>query len=60
MVIFARNLSISYTFRCEPYEGNLVKMKTLCHIIGIRKKIRVKIGKQRGDKVRVTITEREA
>lgn len=46
------------TFDGEPYEGSLVKMKTPCHIIGIRKDIRAKIGKQPGDKIQVTIQER--
>lgn len=45
------------TFEGEPYEGSLVKMKTPCHIIGIRKEIRAKIGKQAGDKIKVTIKE---
>ncbi|WIV12668.1 DUF1905 domain-containing protein [Proteiniborus sp. MB09-C3] len=47
------------TFDDEPYEGSLVRMKTPCHIIGIRKDIRAKIGKQPGDTIRVTITERK-
>ena len=47
------------TFDGTPYEGSLVKMKTPCHIIGIRKDIREKIGKQPGDTIAVTIKERE-
>ncbi len=47
------------TFDGEPYDGSLVKMKTPCHIIGIRKEIRAKIGKQAGDVIKVTIKERE-
>lgn len=46
------------TFDGEPYEGSLVKMKTPCHIIGIRKEIRAKIGKQPGDTIKVTLKER--
>lgn len=46
------------TFDGEPYEGSLVRMKTPCHIIGIRKDIRKKIGKQPGDIIEVTIKER--
>ncbi len=46
------------TFDGESYEGSLVKMKTPCHIIGVRKEIRQKIGKQPGDTVFVTIKER--
>lgn len=47
------------TFNGEPYEGSLVKMKTPCHIIGIRKDIRKKIDKEPGDVITVTIKERE-
>lgn len=45
-------------FDNEPYDGSLVKMKTPCHIIGIRKDIRSKINKQPGDMVEVVIRER--
>lgn len=47
------------TFDGEPYDGQAVKMKTPCHIIGVRKDIRQKIGKQPGDKLHVTLEERE-
>lgn len=47
------------TFDGEPYDGQVVKMGTPCHIIGIRKDIREKIGKQPGDTVLVTLQERE-
>lgn len=46
------------TFDGEPYEGSLVRMGTPGHIIGIRKDIRAKIGKQAGDIIEVTIKER--
>lgn len=52
------------TFDGEPYEGSIVNMGaknedgSICYIIGIRKDIRAKIGKQPGDQVHVTITER--
>lgn len=46
------------TFDGEPYDGQLVKMGTTCHVIGIRKDIRAKINKKPGDSVRVTIRER--
>lgn len=45
-------------FDGEPYDGSLVRMGTLGHIIGIRKDIREKIGKQPGDSVHVVINER--
>lgn len=46
------------TFDGEPYNGSLVRMKTPCHIIGVRRDIRAKIGKQPGDTVHVTLRER--
>lgn len=48
------------TFDGEPYDGQIVKMGTPCHIIGIRQDIRRKIGKQPGDMVHVTFRERDA
>ena len=52
-------VKVRATFDGEPYDGSLVRMKTPNHIIGIRKDIRAKIGKQPGDKITVTIRERE-
>lgn len=49
---------VTATFDGEKYSGSLVKMGTQCHIIGIRKDIRAKIGKQAGDVIKVTIMER--
>ncbi|MDL2327650.1 DUF1905 domain-containing protein [Ruminococcaceae bacterium OttesenSCG-928-A11] len=46
------------TFDGEPYDGSLVRMGTPNHIIGLRKDIRAKIGKQPGDTVYVTLIER--
>jgi len=57
-------LPVNATFDGEPYSGSIVNMGiknpdgTICYIIGIRKDIRAKIGKQPGDTVRVTIIER--
>lgn len=47
------------SFDGEPYQGSLVRMGTPGHIIGVRKDIRAKIGKQAGDTVKVTIQERK-
>ena len=53
------------TFDGEPYEGSIVNMGvknadgSVCYIIGIRKDIRAKIGKQPGDSVGITIQERD-
>lgn len=51
-------VKVCAAFDGEPYDGSLVRMKTPCHIIGLRKDIRQKIGKQAGDSVHVTIIER--
>ena len=53
------------TFDGEPYDGSIVNMGvknqdgSVCYVIGIRKDIREKIGKQPGDTVQVTIREME-
>ena len=49
------HVKVIATFDGVEYRGSLVKMKTPCHIIGITKAIRERIGKQAGDKVSVTI-----
>lgn len=46
------------TFDGYQYDGSLVRMGTPGHIIGIRKAIRLAIGKQPGDTVHVTLQER--
>ena len=52
-------------FDGEPYNGSIVNMGmknedgSVCYIIGILKDIRKKINKQFGDKIKVTIRERE-
>ncbi|GAA0796187.1 DUF1905 domain-containing protein [Faecalicatena orotica] len=51
-------VKVRATFDGVPYDGSLVRMKTPNHIIGVRKDIRQKIGKQPGDMVHVTICER--
>ena len=58
-------LKVHATFNGEPYDGTIVNMGiknadgSVCYIIGIRKEIRTKIGKQAGDSVFVTIREWE-
>lgn len=49
---------VSALFDGEPYDGQVVRMGTPCHIIGIRKDIRAKIGKEPGDTVHVELWER--
>lgn len=53
------------TFDGVPYDGSVVNMSvknadgSVCYIIGLRKDICAKIGKQSGDSVHVTIQERD-
>lgn len=57
--VFGRGrVPVHATFDGEPYDGSLVRMGTPCHILGLRKEIRKKIGKQPGDTVKVTLQER--
>ena len=54
-------LKVRATFDGEPYDGSIVNMSvknpdgSVCYIIGVRKDIRAKIGKQAGEQVCVTI-----
>ena len=56
-------VKIHATFDGEPYDGSVVNMGvknadgSVCYIIGVRKDIRSRIGKQPGDKVLVTVRE---
>ena len=58
-------VKVRATFDGEIYDGSIVNMgvrnpdNSVCYIIGIRKDIRAKIGKQPGESVCVTIKERE-
>lgn len=57
-------VKVHATFDRAPYDGSIVNMGvkdkdgTIYYIIGLRKDIRAKIGKEPGDTVRVTIMER--
>lgn len=57
-------VKVHATFDGEPYDGSVVNMGvrnedgSVCYIIGIRKDIRARIGKQPGDRVFVTVRER--
>ena len=53
-----KRVSVRATFDGEQYNGQVVRMGTPCHVIGITKAIRAKIGKQAGDTVTVTLRER--
>ena len=58
-------VKVHATFDGESYDGSIVNMGvknddgSVCYIIGIRKDIRAKIGKQAGDSIAVTIREQE-
>lgn len=58
-------VKVHATFDGEPYDGSIVNMGirngdgSICYILGLRKDIRARIGKRPGDKVQVTVTERE-
>ena len=57
-------LKVHATFDGEHYDGSIVNMGvknadgSICYIIGIRKDIRAKIGKQAGDIIKVTFSKR--
>ena len=57
-------LHIGQNFKNKKYDGSIVNMEvknadsSVCYIIGLRKDIRKKNGKQPGDTVKVTIRER--
>ncbi|MDF2557428.1 MAG: hypothetical protein K0R71_1256 [Bacillales bacterium] len=50
-------VAVQATFDGVPYRGSLMKMGTNCHIVGVLKEIRAKIGKGDGDMVHVTIMQ---
>lgn len=52
-------VKVHATFDGVPYDGSIVRMGTPGHILGLRKDIRIQIGKQPGDTVAVTVRERE-
>lgn len=53
-------LLVNATFDGIPYRGQVVKMGTPCHIIGVTRQIRRQIGKSFGDTVEVVLQERDS
>ncbi|HYA48097.1 MAG TPA: YdeI/OmpD-associated family protein [Burkholderiales bacterium] len=51
---------VEVTFDGLPYRGSMVKMGTPCHILGLLKEIRERLGKRAGDTVQVTVELDEA
>lgn len=58
-------VKVHAVFDGVPYDGSIVNMGvkneygSICYILGMRKDIRTRIGKQPGDTVLVTVRERE-
>ena len=58
-------LKVHATFDGEPYDGSIVNMGvknpdgSICYVIGVRKDIRAKIGKQPGEAVQVAFLPRQ-
>ena len=58
-------VKVHATFDGEPYDGSIVNMGvkngdgSICYLIGVRKEIRSRIGKQPGDQVFVTVQKRD-
>lgn len=58
-------VKVHVVFDGVPYDGSIVNMGvknvdgSICYILGMRKDIRTRIGKQPGDTVLVTVRERE-
>lgn len=57
MTFGRKRVPVQASFDGEPYRGSLVRMGGPCHILGVLKEIRQRIGKQPGDMVEVTIEE---
>ena len=51
-------VKVHATFDGVGYDGSLVRMGTPCHILGLRKDIRARMGKQPGGTVAVRLQER--
>lgn len=52
-----KRVKVTATIDGEPYRGSLVRMGEPCHILGILKSIREKVGKGVGDEIEVTLEE---
>ena len=56
---FGKNrVAVHASFDGVDYDDQIVRMGTPCHIIGVRKDIREKIGKKFGDVIHVALRER--
>lgn len=52
-----KRVKVKATIGGEPYRGSLVRMGGACHVLGVRKEIREKIGKTFGDEIEIVLEE---
>ncbi len=52
-----KRVKVKATLGGEPYQGSLVRMGGDCHILGVRKDIRARLGTSIGDEIEVVLTE---
>jgi len=52
-----KRVKVKTTIEGEPYRGSLARMGEPCHILGILKSIREKVGKGISDEIEVTLEE---
>jgi len=52
-----KRVPVNATIDGAPYRGSLVRMGGECHVLGVLKEIRERIGKQVGDVVEVAVEE---
>jgi len=52
-----KRVKVKATIDGVPYRGSLVRMGKPCHMLGVLKEIRAKIGKGPGDQVHVVVEE---
>ena len=50
-----KRVKVKATLDGEPYRGPLVRMGGACHVLGVRKEIREKIGKTFGDEIDIVL-----
>lgn len=52
-----QRVKVRATIAGEPYRGSLVRMGGPCHVLGVRKDIRAKIGKTYGEEIEIVLEE---
>lgn len=59
-VFGAKRVPVQATIDGEAYRGSLVRMGGECHVLGVLKEIRERLGKQPGDEVEVVVRRDDA